>query len=210
MAHLVHELVFPLGGDPSTASAKLIKVNLWAKDTLELIFSNPIKVDAAASSVASYKVYRTIEDGVVNGVAVTVTAVRPGTSVTTAKIYLNITQPSHGAAYAVSIVGTLVTADNVTIGTDLAYFRGHRTKIDIRTSVGSPIYDYRPGAYMREILNALGRSDHLIGGHILSVDKALFVAPVDSGTGSVVPPPPPDSPAANQGFTSGFTFPLTG
>lgn len=166
MAHLSGQIVFPLGGDPEPAvsgSGQLLEVNVWARDLLELVFSPLMKVDTAMQNPLSYTITK-VDDA---GQDITVTAVKPGNALTATRIFLVTTFATPGTLYEVSVPGDLLTSLGVGMDHEsVARFRAHRTKVDGQL-MRSTMYDTRPNAVFRQLLNAIGYEDHLIGGDIL-------------------------------------------
>jgi hypothetical protein len=160
------------GGAPSETAAEserftLSEVNVWAADLLELVFSAPAKNNDVLRLAASYSVL-----AVDSGIPVRVRAVRPGTAITISRVFLVITPATLGACYDVSVIGDLRSAyDNGLTSPVTQRIRIHRTKVDSMLSTRPNMYDLRVEAVYRNLLNAIGYQDHLIGGTILNCDE---------------------------------------
>lgn len=154
----------PWGGGGTTAGdadIELTEVNIVAADLIELVFSREVKLNDDALSPDSYTVTTT------NGSArpVTVREVKAdGGQAADNTIYLVVTPPSLAVTYTVTVTGTLKSLDDTALSSNSRDIFTRRTKVDSICSTRPPIYDLRPGAIYRNILNAIGREDDRIGG----------------------------------------------
>jgi len=145
----------------------LSAVNVWAADLIELVFSAPAKNNAILRNPASYTILP-----VEGGLPVRIRFVRSGVSHTTLRAFLVVTPPTVGACYDVSGVGDIRSA----FGNPLVFpvtqrIRAHRTKVDSMLTTRPTMYDLRADAVYRNVMNAIGYQDHLIGGNILTCDE---------------------------------------
>lgn len=155
---------------PTPAESELFflsEVNIWAADLLELVFSAPTKNNVMLRDPASYNMLPF--DG---GIPVTIRAVRSGLSVTTTRAFLVITPATQGGCYDVSVIGDVRSAyDNALQSPVTQRVKVHRTKVDSMLSGRPQMYDIRAEALYRNVLNAIGYQDHLIGGNILTCEE---------------------------------------
>lgn len=134
-------------------------VNVLADDLLEVRFTTPMRNTDALRNAGIYTIepigdYRSVE----------VLSVNAGREFATDVVYLTVTAPEKGAYYIVSVTGALTDVSNQTLEVTEARILPRRTKIDSLVSSRPAMYDTRPQAVYRNLLNAIGRSDDQIGG----------------------------------------------
>lgn len=142
--------------------------DVWARDMLELVFSQPMRVEAALLDPASYTI-----DAETAGVAVRVEEVfskrDPATGElkpSTTSVFFLVTEFTVGARYAITALTTLLTIVGITMkpGKTTARFYGRRTKIDDMMESRPSPYDMAPHARHRVIVEGALRELDLIGG----------------------------------------------
>lgn len=150
----------PIPGPTNTVS--LVEVNVWAKDLLELVFTRPMRNDKNLKNIISYSV-----TPVTVGQTVTVKEVRSGPENFTSRVFLVVSEPEENTEYSVGVDPTLCSVDKIPLSTGVAsrVFIGQHTKLDDIVSTRPQNWDTRPNTTFRNILNAIGYQDHLIGGN---------------------------------------------
>lgn len=154
MAHLAAPLAFPLGGGTFVQTA----CDVWAQDLIEVRFSENLKNDVLIQAHEAYMI--TPEDG---GQDTEVTGVQCEDTPAIDRVWLIVTPFQIGKTYVISFQN-LFAVSGLVVTPQITKFVGRRTKIDSLVSSRPGMYDVTPGAMMRKLLNAVGRSDDLIGG----------------------------------------------
>ena len=150
------------GSGPVVLDLGISAVNVYAIDLLEVTFQTEVKVTSALVDPSSYTV--TPLDSAAPSVSVLDVRVPNGPA--TDVVYLTISPISSGVAYDVAVVVPVLNRSGIELsGTLTGRMLGRRTKIDSICSTRQPIYDLRPTAVIRGILNAIGREDDRIGGN---------------------------------------------
>ena len=142
---------------------QLSTIEVLSQDLLSVQFNEQMVNDDALQDVNNYVI--TPFDNL--DFAVTVDEVRPGADPTTDIVYLYISKFTIGVWYTLQL-----TADNLSSSTEetlnpsysSARFFGRRTKIDNAIKTPTKMYNVQPKSIVREVLNAVGQEDDLIGG----------------------------------------------
>jgi hypothetical protein len=137
-------------------------VRVWAADLIEVTFTSSVRNNGTLRSPASYTIAPHT-----SGNAVTIREVRAGSDVVTPNIFLVVTPPDIETVYDVAVIGDVRAASgDVLVPPITGRILMHRTKIDSVLTTRTSMYDLRPAALFRSLMNAIGRQDHLIGGNI--------------------------------------------
>jgi hypothetical protein len=152
MGNPVYPLVGPAG--PVTS----ILADVWAQDLLAISFSANVRNDEYINFVGNYEVVPL--DG---GDPVDVIAVQPGNYDYTNEVFIVVTPFNVGKKYRVVVSGAYYL-DGSVLPLSWAEFVGRLTKEDNIIRSRPSLYDMSPESTMRKILQAIGRSDDLIGG----------------------------------------------
>jgi hypothetical protein len=148
---------------PSAANPRLESIEIISNDLLCVTFNQTMVNDAELQSTDNYSVTPVC----VGDVVVTVKEVRSGTGPTTTVIYLVISRFQIGAVYSMTIEPDNITAVNTESLNPLFVtdrFVGRRTKVDNMIKTPTALYNTESGSLIRQILNAIGGEDDLIGG----------------------------------------------
>lgn len=144
-----------------TGTFAISRVDVLAKDTVRLFFSEPVVVNDAYSNKDTYTVTRADGNGILN--------VRKALklldgSLTTTSVLLYIDQAEVGIDYVIEVVGALLTTSGGNSCIRLGEFTGKATKADSTLSVIPKHYDNKPGSIIRAFIQAVANQDDLIGG----------------------------------------------
>jgi hypothetical protein len=153
------DAVFP---PPPGSVLAFDSADVLAADLILVRFNEPLKVNTALKDPANWIV---TPDGA--GQAVRVLSVRPGLNVVgTREILLEVTPFTVGEIYTVTASTSFINLDSevLTIPFNTGKFKGRDTKIDSMVKSRPRMYDTRVSSLLRNILNAIGREDDLIGG----------------------------------------------
>jgi len=146
---------------PAFTDVNVAVVKIVALDMVQIIFSEPMKNNAVLQDAASYTV-TAFNPGV--GVPVTVREVRTGKGISALSVLLVISQPTVGAVYDVTVVGNIVSLNNVALTINTKRGKYRKTKNDSLFTTRPSMYDLRPQSVYRNVLTAIGLEDDLIGG----------------------------------------------
>lgn len=149
--------VFGLG------DSKLTGMDVVAVDTLLLNWDRDMKRDANLLDITNYTITADAA-----GDPVTLIEMRAGSTGISDALLLIVTAPTVGEQYTVTVDATSAIRSAADEQIDVAFnnvkFIGRRTKVDDTMNSMPQIYDNRPAAIFRNILNAIGREDDIIGG----------------------------------------------
>lgn len=180
MGSLVGSLVFPLGGDPSQ-NTYVLDCDIWAQDLLEVKFSVDMVNDSNLKDKRNYRVTAVTA----NSLPIEVTGVKTGKNDFTDTIYLVTTAGTLGSKYKIEILSAtqagygveleagdsnIISTDgihinnNILANSNINFFFSRWTKIDEALSHLPKFYDTTPTSKIRDVLNAIFRSDDLLGG----------------------------------------------
>ena len=141
--------------------AGISEVNLYAIDTIEVIFDTLVRNDATLNAIEAWRI--DLAGGAGN--QVTIKAVKTSGDVVVDRVYLTITPYSLGAFYClVATAPVRSSKGELLVGTDRKIFKGRFTKVDSLCRNRPAMYDLRPTSLYRNLLNAIGRQDDIIGG----------------------------------------------
>lgn len=153
MAFLATPLVFPLGGGGFISTS----ADVWAKDLIQITFVEPMRVDALLRAVSAYSVVASEGDDPV------VLDVFVGQDAAAQTVWLVVDSTISGVQYEVQFQN-LYAVTGLGVTPSACEFIGRETKIDLIVDARPALYDTRPRARYRWLLNAIGREDDLIGG----------------------------------------------
>jgi len=163
----VSGLAFPLGiggglGGPVAVTAPAVSsCDVWAADMLEVVFDQLMANNADLNNPANYAVAADVPGSAIP----VVTAVRPHGTGPTRRVFLQISTFDVGQKYTVSVNRAIANTDNVALGaSNTARFVGRSTKVDNAVKSRPGFYDTSFNTNLRAVLNAVMRSDDLIGG----------------------------------------------
>ena len=140
---------------------RVLSTDVYAHDLIEIVFNAPMKNNATLQDVASYVITDT------DGAQLEVEQVLTSGDVAVRAVYLVVAPFVTGELYTV----TVSTQTRLTNGSFLSAlgnqveFIGRKTKIDSLCSTRPRMYNLTPTSLLRNILNAIGREDDLIGGN---------------------------------------------
>ena len=136
--------------------------DVHASNELLVVFTAPVKNDAALQNAANFTVVPEF-----GGQAVTVRRVFTGNEISTEVIYLEVSNFSVGEQYIVTATN-LVGVDGVGINlsANTARFIGRRTKVDNILASLPKVFDKRISSTIRTILAAISREDSLISDRV--------------------------------------------
>ena len=159
--------VAPWGGitflPASAATAEVVAAEVLSQGLIQLEFTEGMKANSILRDPTNYTVVPNS-----TGLAVTVKSVLgvPATAVGTTVLLLETTDFTIGATYTVTAADTLIALDGglIDAGTRSAEFIGRLTKIDNIKDSRPELYNIDPKSIIRNVINAIGREDDLIGG----------------------------------------------
>jgi len=160
-----------------TREAGITAVNLFGVDLIEVLFGVNVRNSEDLRDPTNWQIDLLSSAGK----PVTVTAVQTDSGPSIDRVYLVVTPYSLGSFYCVSQIGTVLSSKNeILVGTMQAIIKGRFTKADSLSRTRPAMYDLRPTANFRNVLNAIGRQDDLIGGSQNEGDEILPVCPTIS------------------------------
>ena len=136
-------------------TAVVSRVDVLDRETIFVVFSEPMLNDAALNSLASY---------VVTGGMTVKSVLTSGT--TASEIVLVVSQATPGTSYTLTVATSLTAATNIPInGTArTGTFVGRRTKMDNVLRRLPALYARSHGSTLRAMLQAISREDDAVGG----------------------------------------------
>lgn len=148
---------------PTVLNVGLAAINVFALDLIELVFDTPVKRDDVILSVSNYQM---LPFDPTRAVSVEIRKVTADSTATIERVYVSISPFTVGEAYDFSVLNSPVNSANQTlVGTLTRRIIGRRTKIDSLCSTRPAVWDLRSTSVLRNVLNAIGREDDLIGGN---------------------------------------------
>ena len=145
---------------PDPINVGITQVNIFARDLIEVVFGTNVKNTKTITDPSNWTL-----PPVNVGQGVTVLSVLTSGLNSIDRVYLVVTPFTAGAYYVVTMSGEVRSIKNEQlIGSLNKTMKGRRTKVDSLCSTRPSMYDLRPKAIYRNILNAIGVEDDKIGG----------------------------------------------
>ena len=169
--------------DPTPGLPAISKVDVWAKDLIEISFAASIANNSDLSDIRNYKITQNGSSDIVavvdvivpdperyyfaNSIHLVVVPFVVGTQYTVTILRANLagygTETVGGDSNIRGVDGTRLNG-TTNPGADKGQFLGRNTKIDSYINSRPSYYDVSPESIFRHIANAIFRSDDLIGG----------------------------------------------
>lgn len=139
---------------------RILAADVLAHDLVEVVFNGLMKNDSVLQGIDNWAIIG------ITGDTLTVEEVFTGSDVGVRRVYLVISPFSIGEQYTVTASTSMrqTNGNNLSSTGNTVTFIGRRTKVDSLVGTRPPLYNLSPKSTVRQILNAIGREDDLIGG----------------------------------------------
>ncbi len=154
-----------------TTTVNVVSIDILAADLLQINFSENMRNNAILAAISSYSV---VPFNAISAIPVEIREVRLGTDpLKIDSVLLVIAPATVGAVYKITVLGKVVSLNNVGLTINSGRITMRRTKVDSICSTRPTVYDLRPQSIYRTILNAIGIEDDKIGGSQSDGDKII-------------------------------------
>lgn len=160
--------------DGAEIAVGITEVNLFGVDLIEVLFGATVRNSDSLRDPGNWRIDLLSS----TGKTVSVLEIQADAGPAIDRVYLVVTPYSPGSFYCVSRLSTVLSSKNETLtGSMQEIVKGRFTKADSLSRTRPVMYDLRPSANFRNVLNAIGRQDDLIGGSQNEGDEILPVCP---------------------------------